>query len=273
MRERMKKRKQLLGNRRSGTIRCVAALLAVILLAASGGIFDGLQARAASSEIVSGGQWIPVEGVPNAWFYLTPDGVYHSSCFSAEGFYVEANGIWVLSKNILGAELPMRNSWLTAAEAGNFDWFLPAAVAIQNTLAKTLKKYRTLTVYGTHIMLSSVSPTTNGAYMSDRLGLYKNTGINGYTIMVGTALIGDRKLASAAAGNVDLIAYYDYEVLRYFTNAISRNGDLLAAAIYSHWMDTNEGGIRLGEWAKIGDTMVRYMPGEGQGFYEIKAAF
>ena len=38
-------------------------------------------------------------------------------------------------------------------------------------------------------------------------------------------------------------------------------------------MDVNEKNIKLGEWVRIGDTMVRYMPGDGQGLYEIKAAF
>lgn len=249
------------------------AVMAAAVLSPLQGRISGVQVEAANGNVINGGEWVPVEGVPNAWYYVTADGVHHSDCFSFDSYYVEADGRRLLSKSILNTELPMRNSWLTANEAASFDCFVPAAANVQRTLASVLKKYRTLTVYNTHMMLSSVNNTQNGTYMADRLGLYKNSDINGYTIMVATSIIGDRKVGSAAVGDVDLIAYYDYEVLRFFTNSVSRNGDLLAGAIYSHWMDVNEQGIRLGEWVRVGDTMVRYMPGSGQGLYEIKAAF
>ncbi len=251
----------------------VLAVLAAAMFLPLSDRLPGVTVEAANGSFVKGGEWVPVEGIPNAWYYVTADGVHHADCFSFDSYYVEANGVRLLTKSVLNTELPMRNSWLTAAEAANFDCFVPTAASVQRALAGALKKYRTLTVYNTHMMLSSVTSTQNGTYMSDRLGLYKNSDINGYTIMVGTSIIGDRKVASAAIGEVDLIAYYDYEVLRFYTNSISRNGDLLAGAIYSHWMDVNEHGIKLGEWVRVGDTMVRYMPGDRQGLYEIKAAF
>ncbi len=253
----------------AGLVAVIAAALLWPMLAKQG----TMSVEAANGNIVNGGEWVPVEGIPNAWYYVTSDGTHHADCFSFDSYYVEENGVRLLTKSILNTELPMRNSWLTAKEAANFDCFVPTAASVQRALAGTLKKYRTLTVYNTHMMLASVSSTANGTYMADRLGLYKNSDINGYTIMVATSIIGDRKVASGAIGDVDLIAYYDYEVLRYYTNSISRNGDLLAGAIYSHWMDVNEKGIKLGEWVRVGDTMVRYMPGDGQGLYEIKAAF
>lgn len=251
----------------------VAAITTAVVFAASTGRFSRIKVEAANGNIVNGGEWVPVENVPNAWYYVTKDGVHHADCFSFDSYYVEENGVRLLTKSILNTELPMRNSWLSAKEAANFDCFVPTAASVQRALAGTLKQYRTLTVYNTHMMLSSVTSTSGGSYMTDRLGLYKNSDINGYTIMVGTSIIGDRKVASGAIGDVDLIAYYDYEVLRYYTNSISRNGDLLAGAIYSHWMDVNEKNIKLGEWTRVGDTMIRYMPGDGQGLYEIKAAF
>ena len=251
----------------------LAVVIGAALLTPLSEQISGVQVEAANGNIINGGEWVPVEGIPNAWYYVTSDGVHHSDCFSFDSYYVEADGRRLLSKSILNTELPMRNSWLTAKEAASFDCFVPTAANVQRTLASVLKKYRTLTVYNTHMMLSSVNNTDNGTYMADRLGLYRNSDINGYTVMVGTSIIGDRKVGSAAVGNVDLIAYYDYEVLRFYTNSISRCGDLLAGAIYSHWMDVNEQGIKLGEWVRVGDTMVRYMPGTGQGLYEIKAAF
>lgn len=254
-------------------IGVLAAIVIGAVISPVASLFSGHKAEAANGNIVNGGEWVPVDGVPNAWYYVTADGVHHADCFSFDSYYVEANGVRLLSKSVLGTELPMRNSWLTAKDAASFDCFVPAAASIQRTLATVLKKYRTLTVYNTHIMLSSVAQNNGATYMADRLGLYKNSDINGYTIMVSTSIIGDRKVGSAAVGDVDLIAYYDFDVLRFYTNSISRNGDLLAGAIYSHWMDVNEQGIKLGEWVRVGDTMVRYMPGNGQGLYEIKAAF
>ena len=264
-----RKRLAMTGIMCAGLVAVIAAALFSPALAR----FDSVSVEAANGNIVNGGEWVPLEGVPNAWYYVTSDGTHHADCFSFDSYYVEANGVRLLTKSILNTELPMRNSWLTAKDAANFDCFVPTAASVQRALAGTLKKYRTLTVYNTHMMLSSVGSTGDGTYMADRLGLYKNSDINGYTIMVATSIIGDRKVASAAIGDVDLIAYYDYEVLRYYTNSVSRNGDLLAGAIYSHWMDVNEKNIKLGEWVRIGDTMVRYMPGDGQGLYEIKAAF
>ncbi|MCR5674374.1 MAG: hypothetical protein K6G16_01565, partial [Lachnospiraceae bacterium] len=195
------------------------AVLSVALFSPLAAEIYGVQVEAANGSIIKGGEWVPVEGVPNAWYYVTKDGVHHADCFSFDSYYVEANGVRLLSKSVLNTELPMRNSWLTAKEAANFDCFVPTAASVQRALAGTLKKYRTLTVYNTHMMLSSVSSSNNGTYMADRLGLYKNSDINGYTIMVGTSIIGDRKVGSAAVGEVDLIAYYDFEVLRFYTNS------------------------------------------------------
>ena len=250
----------------------VLMTITAVYMSPKQGTFGPMQSHAASAATVSG-TWIPFEGIPGAVAYVSADGVFHSDCYTTDGYYVEASGVRYLTKNILGAELPTRNSWFTAKEANNFDIFVPWAVAVQQNLNAALKNYRTLTVHSNYMMLSSVSNTNNGTYIADRLGMYKNSDINGYTLMVGTSIIGDRKITSTAIGNVDLIAYYDYEVLRFFTNAVSRNGDLLASAIYSHWMDVNEQGLKLGEWVRVGDTMVRYIPGEGRGLYEIKAAF
>ncbi|MCR5675838.1 MAG: hypothetical protein K6G16_09030, partial [Lachnospiraceae bacterium] len=196
-----------------------AAIVVSTLITPVASLFSGHKAEAANGSIIKGGEWVPVEGVPNAWYYVTKDGVHHADCFSFDSYYVEANGVRLLSKSVLNTELPMRNSWLTAKEAANFDCFVPTAASVQRALAGTLKKYRTLTVYNTHMMLSSVSSSNNGTYMADRLGLYRNSDINGYTIMVGTSIIGDRKVGSAAVGEVDLIAYYDFEVLRFYTNS------------------------------------------------------
>ena len=85
---------------------------------------------------------------------------------------------------------------------------------------------------------------------------------------------GDRKaLLDGADSTINPIPEYDYGVLRFYTNMVSRSGDLLATAIYSSWQDNNEYGLEMGEWIRVGDTLVRYMPADGAGLYEIKAAF
>lgn len=247
------------------------AMLAIVLL--TGSFAKSTDAASTGISHVKGGVWLPVPNVGGAFYYVTADGAIHSNCFTEDGYYVEANGIRFLGKSILGATVVMRNSWLTAAEAGNFDCFLGNANAIRSKLASSLKQYRKLTVYNNNIRLTSMAQDGDSSYMVDRLGLYKNSDINGYSIMVGTSLGGDRKTIGQGVGDVDLIAYYDYDVLRFFTNSISRSGDLVASAIYSHWQDTNEYGLRIGQWVTVGDTMIRYMPSTGQGLYEIRAAF
>jgi hypothetical protein len=269
--------KQIL-QKRSLKVTAACALAAVTVGGAlffAGSVFDSqsLKAEATSAAIVKGGEWVPVENVPNAWYYVTPDGVHHSDCFAFDGYYVEGSGVRMLSKQILDVDVPMRNTWLKADEAGTFDCFVEKASMLQQKLQATMGKYRRLTVYSNNIRLTSLVENDDTTYVIDRLALYKNSDINGYTIMVATSLGGDRKIMSGVIGDVDLIAYYDYEVLRFFTNSISRNGDLLASAIYSHWQDTNEQGLKFGEWVTIGDTMIRYTPGNGQGLYEIKAVF
>ncbi len=47
----------------------------------------------------------------------------------------------------------------------------------------------------------------------------------------------------------------------------------MAQAIYSSWEDTNSYGLRVNEWVEVGDTMVRYVPSQGAGLYEIRASF
>jgi hypothetical protein len=257
----------------AATVTGLVAVVCVALVNPFNADHSSITASATSAAIVKGGEWVPVENQANAWYYVTPDGVHHADCFAFDGYYVEKNGVRVLSKKMLDVDIPMRNTWLTANEAGSFDCFVASASAMQQKLQSVMGKYRRLTVYSNNIRLTSLVQNNNTAYVVDRLALYKNSDINGYTIMVATSLGGDRKAMSGVIGDVDLIAYYDYEVLRYFTNSVSRNGDLIATAIYSHWQDTNEQGLKLGEWVTIGDTLIRYMPGNGQGLYEIKAVF
>ena len=163
------------------------AMLAIVLL--TGSFAKSTDAASTGISHVKGGVWLPVPNVGGAFYYVTADGAIHSNCFTEDGYYVEANGIRFLGKSILGATVVMRNSWLTAAEAGNFDCFLGNANAIRSKLASSLKQYRKLTVYNNNIRLTSMAQDGDSSYMVDRLGLYKNSDINGYSQIVAIASV------------------------------------------------------------------------------------
>ena len=103
--------------------------------------------------------------------------------------------------------------------------------------------------------------------------MYKNPDYNGYTIQVCTELSGDEHELTDDHGEWSSMALYDYHVLRILTNCVSRSGDVLARAIYSSWEDTNAWNLKVNEWVQVGDTFVRYVPSQGAGLYEIRAAF
>ena len=223
---------------------------------------------------IKAGTWQAVQGNKNLWFYVDENGNYLTNCFSTDGYYVDINGARFITKEILGAKIGQRNTWMTPGEAGGFDCFVNGATVIQKALNKALNGARIISVYSNHVMLRSVVKNEKQQTSEERLAIYKNTDINGYTIMIRTEIGGDRKaLLDNADSTVNPIPEYDYGVLRFYTNMVSRSGDLLATAIYSSWQDNNQYGLEMGEWIQVGDTMVRYMPADGAGLYEIKAAF
>ncbi|MCR5675657.1 MAG: SH3 domain-containing protein [Lachnospiraceae bacterium] len=220
------------------------------------------------------GNWQNIPGRSDAWYYVNDNGDRLTNCFSTDGYYVDINGARFATKEILSAKIGQRNSWMTPGEAGGFDCFVPGATVIQKAFNKGIAGARVISVYSNHVMVRSVVKTNNQQTTEERLAIYKNTDINGYTIMVRTTLGGDRlALLDNTGSSVNPVPEYDYGALRFFTNMVSRSGDLLASAIYSSWEDNNEYGLEMGKWIRVGDTMVRYMPADGAGLYEIKAAF
>ena len=53
------------------------AVVAAAVLSPLQGRISGVQVEAANGNVVNGGEWVPVEGIPNAWYYVTADGVHH----------------------------------------------------------------------------------------------------------------------------------------------------------------------------------------------------
>ena len=255
----------------SGYIRSDLVTKGAVTL--SGGS-EGKVEKAVAAPPILAGTWTSVNGNKNIWFYVDENGNYLTNCFSTDGYYVDINGARFITKEILGAKIGQRNSWMTPGEAGGFDCFVNGATVIQKALNKALYGARVLSVYSNHVMLRSVVKSDKQQTSEERLAIYKNTDINGYTIMIRTEIGGDRKaLLDGADATVNPIPEYDYGVLRFFTNMVSRSGDLVATAIYSSWQDNNEYGLEMGEWIRVGDTLIRYMPADGAGLYEIKAAF
>ncbi|XME01763.1 hypothetical protein QYZ88_013805 [Lachnospiraceae bacterium C1.1] len=227
--------------------------------------------RTADAAMVKG-TWVPspIEGI---FTYLQPNGAFLADGFTEDGYYVNKNGLWAPGINILGATFPSRNSWCTQAEAGDFTAFIPAMKAVQKKLSDDLHGYRVISVYNSHIVLNSVVTSKTERTKTARIALYKNPDFNGYTIQICTPLSGDEKEMTDNAGEWSSMALYDFQVLRAWMNLISRCGDKVAEAIYSSWDDTNEADLKVGTWTLVGDTQIKYVPSNGAGLYEIKAAF
>ena len=218
------------------------------------------------------GSWVPT-AVPNVLAYQLPDGSFLQDGFTIDGYYVNKDGFWASAYNILGAWVPARNSWLAADQAGEFETVIPILKNAQKKLTKDLHGWRVISVYSNHITLSSVVTSEKQRKKTTRLAMYKNPSFNGYTIQVCTPLSGDEHEMTEDAGEWTSMALYDYQVLRLLCFCVSRSGDKLARAIYSSWDDTNSENLKVNEWVGVGDTMVRYVPSQGAGLYEIKAIF
>ena len=235
---------------------------------------SGSKKSGSASLPIVAGAWQAVPNRNDMWYYVNANGDRLTNCFSTDGYYVDSNGARFATKEILGAKIGQRNTWMSPAEAGGFDCFVAGATVLQKSFNSALYGARVISVYSNHVMLRSVVKAENQQTSEERLAIYKNTDVNGYTIMIRTEIGGDRKaLLDNTDIAVDQIQGYDYEVLRFYTNMVSRSGDLVASAIYSSWQDNNQYGLQMGEWIRVGDTMVRYMPADGAGLYEIKAAF
>ena len=250
--------------------RIGGALFAVALAAAQ--VTSAFAAKGQIPRGVKGG-WVPV-GNGSVLGYLTTKGAYLQDGFTEDGYYVNKYGLWTPVVNILGAPVPMRNTWLSQQEAGEFDGFKPILQAAQKKLTQDLHGYRVISAYSSHIILNSVATSDEGKReKTKRLAIYQNPDFNGYTIQICTPLSGDERELTEDAGEWNSMALYDYQVLRLFTNCISRSGDLVAKAIYESWEDTNSYELKMNEWIQVGDTYIRYIPSQGAGLYEIKAAF
>lgn len=250
--------------------KSIAALLTLLLTA----LLAFEAAAAKKSPVGVKGGWLPANADGTLLSYVLPDGSVLRDGFTSDGYYVSEYGVWAPSIRILSAWLPSRNSWLTAAEARDLSGFVPFMSSAQAKLTEDLHGFRVISVYSNRITLSSIANQEGKRSKNTRLALYKNDSTNGYTIQLATELSGDvKEMPNGGGGEWGTMAFYDYQVLRLLTNCISRSGDMLATAIYDSWQDDNAYGIKLNQWVTVGDTMVKYIPSDGAGLYEIKAAF
>jgi len=232
-----------------------------------------LSVKAANERIGVKGTWVatPTQGV---MAYALPNGTFLADGFTADGFYVNKNGFWAQAYNVLGAMIPARNSWLTCDACGDFEGIIPIMKYVQKKLTNDLHGFRVISVYSSHMALYSVANSNEKSRKkTTRLAMYKNPDFNGYTIQVKTPLSGDEKEMTEDAGEWSNMGLYDYQVLRAWMYCVSRSGDKVSDAIYSSWMDNNRYNLKVGEWVLVGDTHIRYVPSNGAGLYEIKAAF
>ncbi len=220
------------------------------------------------------GAWVVANADAGVLTYVLPNGGFLRDGFTADGFYVNNTGFWAPSIRILSAWVPTRNSWATLSSVGDMTSFMPYLSSAQSKLTENLTGRRILSVYSNRLTLSSVEKVDGKKSKVTRLAMYDNDEVDGYTLQISTVLSGDvKEMPNGSAGEWSSMAFYDYQVLRLFTNSVSRSGDLLATAIYDSWQDDNSYDLRIGKWVTVGDTQVRYTPSDGAGMYEIKAAF
>ena len=250
----------------------IRRITAVLVSAAVMTVLTPCVSEAGGSAVGVKGAWTPTQ-VDGVLAYVKTDGTFLADGYTADGYYVNKNGFWMGAYNILGAMVPARNSWLNANLAGDFETFVPVMKTAQKKLTNDLHGWRVISVFSTHISLSSVVSTNTERTKTTRLSMYKNPAFNGYTIEVKTPLAGDEKEMTDDAGEWSSMAFYDYQVLRLWMYLVSRSGDKVAQAIYSSWMDTNSENLKVGEWVPVGDTLIKYVPSNGAGLYEIRAAF
>lgn len=218
------------------------------------------------------GTWTPTQ-MEGVLAYVQGNGAFLFDGFTADGYYVNKNGFWAPSYAILGTMFPARNSWLTADQVGDFEGFVPYMKGIQKKLTADLHGFRVISVFSSHIALYSVESSEQGRNKTTRMAIYKNPDFNGYTIQICTPLSGDEKEMTDDGGEWSSMGLYDYQVLRAWLYCISRCGDKVAQAIYSSWMDNNSYDLKIGEWTAVGDTLIKYVPSNGTGLYEIRASF
>ena len=225
----------------------------------------------ASQRGVKGG-WVPTQ-VANVLAYQKMDGTFLTDGFTEDGYYVNKDGFWAPAWRILGAWVPSRNSFLTSDLMGEFEGTEKLVTEAQKKLTEDLHGWRVMSLFSDHITLYAVSQTGAKREKRPRISMYKNPAFNGYTIQIKTHLSGDEREMTGESGEWRSMATYDYQVLRLFLNFVSRSGDKAAKAIYSSWEDVNSYDLIVNSWVTVGDTQIRYVPSDGAGLYEIKAAF
>ena len=232
-----------------------------------------VETEAAKERVGVKGAWVP-SSVDGFLAYALPNGTFLADGFTADGYYVNKYGFWAPAYNVLGAAIPTRNAWLPCSMIGDFEGVIPIMKEVQKKLTNDLHGWRVISVYSSHMSLYSVeSSNDTSRKKTTRLAMYKNPDFNGYTIQVCTPLAGDEREMTDDAGEWNSMALYDYQVLRAWMYCVSRSGDKVSQAIYSSWMDNNAYNLKVGEWVLVGDTLIRYVPSNGAGLYEIKAAF
>lgn len=199
-----------------------------------------------------------VQNSDQSWSYQKEDGSWLLDGYTSDGFYLNPQGYWYETSQVLGLTVPVRTSFAGANSLKLSDW--------KNPLNEYLGALTAQTGQNRGISLSDDSLNyyyTDGTGKSTRLLLSRVSEYNGYRLEVACSLARDQ-------GQTVTMAWYDYQTLRYLLLRISRCGNQLADAVYSSWEKGNAYGLKFGQWVQIGDSEIRYSAGTGTGIYEIR---
>jgi len=196
-----------------------------------------------------------------SWSYANEDGSILTNDFTPDGYYVDGSGCWRESVNVLGAEIPARNSFLASSDQSLMD-FQEMLQEIHKTLERDMGGRRGFAASDSCIRYFHMDKEKR----SDRFSFAREPGSGGYVLELRCPLVREK-------GSPAVASWYDYQVLRALFLKVSRSGDMLADAIYESWEGGNAYGLGLGKQVQVGDAFVSYEAVNGAGIYRIVPAF
>ena len=208
------------------------------------------------SDTAFGAGWERVDG--GGWRYVQEDGSFVHDGFSPDGYYVDSSGIWRENREILGARIPNRNTFLTASQAGSLLSWEERMRAMMKTVGEDCGESRSVTLEDKRI-------TYLGPEDQELFSFYKEEATDGYILRLKCKLSNTR-------GSKNNTIWYDFQALSAFLAGVCPGGVVVSEAIYSSWEETNSYGLKNGTWIPAGGVLIRYEAVSGAGIYHIKEA-
>ncbi len=213
---------------------------------------------------VHGAGWEKAE--KGTWRYQREDGSYVANALTEDGYYIDGSGIWQESRSVLGVEIPNRNHFLRASQAGSMMEFEDMLFGMLRTIGEDCGNVRGVSLEERGIYYFLIDGQYKGESSEKELfSFYKDDDTDGYVLRLKCSL-------STVSGSKARTSWYDYQVLSGILGRVSATGAQLAEAVYSSWEKDNVYGLKAGQWVRVGDAMVKYEAASGTGIYYMRAA-